>query len=93
MTQSIFDADVTVAMGRSNGPPRAAFGFEVDGTRYHHDRSSITGAQIRFLVGLYPDQALVRVLDDGLRRTVAAAEAIDLTSGARFRHRPRFKRG
>ena len=93
MTQSIFDADATVAMGRSNGSPRAGYGFEVDGIRYDHDQPSITGAQLRFLVGLYPDQALVQVLDDGLRRSVSAAQPVDLSSGARFKRRPRFKRG
>jgi hypothetical protein len=95
MTHSIFGADATVDRDRSNGNrhrPHAGFGYDVDGTSYTYDQSTITGAQLRFLVGLYPRQALVRILDDGSRVTVTAAETVNLTSGAQFRRRPRFTR-
>ena len=101
MTHSIFDADAnadtdaTVGRERSNGNrhrPHAGFGYDVNGTSYPYDRPTITGAQLKFLVGLHPRQALVRILDDGSRVSVTAAETIPLTSGARFRRRPRFKR-
>lgn len=95
MTDSIFDAEVTIDARRSNGHPRhphAAFGYDVDGTSYSYDQPTITGAQIRFTVGLHPQQALIRVLDDGSGVTVPAAQRVNLTSGAHFKRRPRFTR-
>jgi hypothetical protein len=96
MTQSISDADATAHLTRTSGTPhrpQAAFGYDVDGTSYQYDQPTITGAQIRFAVGLYPQQGLLRVLEDGSRITVSAAESVSLTSGAQFKRRPRFKRG
>jgi len=91
MTHSIIDADAT---GRStNRRPHAGFGYDVDGTGYTHDQPTITGAQLRFLVGLHPQQALLRILDDGSRVTVTAAAIVNLTAGAHFTLRPRFRRG
>lgn len=95
MTHSILDEDVAVGAQRSNGNPhrpRHAFGYDVDGIRYTYDQPAITGAQLMFTVGLYPHQGLVRVLNDGSRVIVSAAQTIDLTSGAQFKRRPRFKR-
>ncbi|HEX8768068.1 MAG TPA: multiubiquitin domain-containing protein [Jatrophihabitans sp.] len=92
MTHSVLDADATSE--RSNGTrPHAAFGYDIDGTGYEYDQPTITGAQLRFLAGLHPHQALVRILDDGSRVTVTPAETVSLTSGARFTRRPRFRRG
>jgi hypothetical protein len=96
MTHSIFDADQTADRQRSNGNryrPHAGYGYDVDGTSYTWGQPSITGAQLRFTVGIYPDQGLVRILDDGSRVSVTAAETVSLASGARFRRRPRFTRG
>ncbi|HEX8095358.1 multiubiquitin domain-containing protein [Jatrophihabitans sp.] len=96
MTHSIFDADVPVDRQRSNGSshrPHPGFGYDVDGTSYTYDQPTITGAQLRFVAGIYPQQVLVRILDDGARVTVSAADTVSLVSGtARFRRRPRFKR-
>lgn len=96
MTHSIFDADAAVDRKRHNShshQPKAAFGYDVDGTTYSYDQPTITGAQLLFSIGLYPQQGLVRVLSDGSRVTVTATQTIDLTSGARFNRRPKFKRG
>jgi hypothetical protein len=94
MTHSIFDADLTAGRQRS-GRPRTdgGYGYDVDGTGYRYDQPTITGAQLLFTVGVYPDQGLVRILDDGTRVTVTAAETVSLASGAHFRRRPRFARG
>jgi hypothetical protein len=95
MTRSITDADVT-NLGRPDGTPHrlhAVFGYDVDGTSYEYDQPTITAAQIMFTVGIYPQQGLIQVLDDGSRVTVTAAETVSLTSGAHFKRRPRFKRG
>jgi hypothetical protein len=96
MTHSIVGADATSDRERSNGThhrPSAGFGYDVDGARYQYDQPTITGAQLRFITGIHPQQALVRILDDGSRVTVTAAETVDLSSGAHLRRRPRFRRG
>jgi hypothetical protein len=93
MTHSIFDADATVERKRLSGTPHPVFSYDVDGTSYEFDQPTITGAQIGFTVGLYPQQGLIRILDDGSRVSVTAADTINLTAGARFKRRPRFKRG
>ena len=96
MTHSIFDADATVEAKRSNGNPHRpqhAFGYDVDGTHYTYDQPTITGAQLAFEIGLYPQQGLIRILSDESRVTVTAGQAVDLSSGAHFKRRPRFKRG
>jgi hypothetical protein len=91
MTHSIFDADATSErLNRTHRPP-AGFGYDVDGTSYRYDQPTITAAQLRFLIGLHPQLALVRILEDGSRVTVTAAET--LGSGSHFARRPRFRRG
>jgi hypothetical protein len=91
MTHSILNADF--AGERSGGEPERVFGYDVDGASYEYDQPTITGAQLRFVAGLHPRQALVRVLQDGSRVTVTASETVALGSGARFFRRPRFTRG
>jgi hypothetical protein len=93
MTHSIFDADVVGDRRRSTrAGADAGYGYDVDGTSYSYDQPTITGAQLLFTVGIYPDQGLVRILDDGARVSVSAAETVSLVAGARFRRRPRFTR-
>lgn len=93
MTHSIFDADATSErLNRTHRPP-TGFGYDVDGASYRYDQPTITGAQLRFLIGLHPQLALVRILDDGSRVTVAPADTVHLGSGAHFARRPRFRRG
>jgi hypothetical protein len=96
MTRSIFDTAVKVDMQRLNGKPyrpHAVYVYDVDGTLYEYDRPTITGAEIMSAAGLDPQQGLIHLLSDGSRVTVTAAETVNLTSGARFKRRPRFKRG
>jgi hypothetical protein len=96
MTHSIFDTDLTLDRKRSGASPhrpQAGFGYDVDGSTYEHDQPTITGAQLMFEVSLYPRQALIRILNDGSRLSVTAAETLNLSSGAHFKRRPRFKRG
>ena len=95
MAHSIFDTDLTGAVLADDDHyrPHAAFGYDVDGTTYEYDLPTITGAQIMFEAGIYPQQGLIQVLHDGSRVTVTAVETVNLGSGAHFKRRPRFKRG
>jgi hypothetical protein len=95
MAHSIFDTDLTGGVLADDDlyRPHAAFGYDVDGTTYEYDLPTITGAQIMFEAGIYPQQGLIQVLHDGSRVTVTAAETVNLGSGAHFKRRPRFKRG
>ena len=93
MTHSLVGADVAEQSSDDSGRSRAAFGYEVDGTSYEYDQPTITGAQLRFMVGIYPKQGLVRVLNDGSRVTVSPSETVTLAHGACFKRRPRFTRG
>jgi hypothetical protein len=95
MTHSIFDTDLAGGVLADDDGYRvqAAFGYDVDGTTYEYDLPTITGAQIMFEAGIYPQQGLIQVLHDGSRVTVTAAETVNLGSGAHFKRRPRFKRG
>jgi hypothetical protein len=93
MTHSIIGAEVAADRHRPGRPrPDAGYGYDVDGTSYRYGQPTITGAQLLFTVGVYPDQALVRILDDGSRVTVTAAETVSLASGVQLRRRPRFTR-
>lgn len=95
MAHSIFDTDLAGAALADDDSyqPYAAFGYDVDGTGYEYDLPTITGAQIMFEAGIYPQQGLIHVLRDGTRVSVTAAETVELGSGAHFKRRPRFKRG
>ncbi len=95
MAHSIFDTDLpgNVLADDDCFRPHAAFGYDVDGTTYEYDLPSITGAQIMFEAGIYPQQGLIQVLQDGSRVTVSAGQTVNLGSGAHFKRRPRFKRG
>lgn len=94
MTRSIADADVT-NRGRPNGPHRlhAVFVYDVDGAVYEYDQPTITGAQIMFTAGLDPQQGLIQILNDGSRVTISGVDTVNLSAGAHFKRRPRFKRG
>jgi hypothetical protein len=95
MTRSISDADVTNRR-RPNGTPHrlhAVFVYDVDGTSYEYDQPTITGAQIMFAAGLDPQQGLIQILSDGSRVTVNGGDTVNLSAGAHFKRRPRFKRG
>jgi hypothetical protein len=93
MTHSIFDAGVQPGSDHTMSRPQAVFGYDVDGTTYEYDQPTITGAQIMFEAGIYPQQGLIQVLNDGSRVTVTASDTVNLASGAHFKRRPRFKRG
>jgi len=95
MTHSIFGAGVQVEPDaeRPVSRPQAAFGFDVDGTSYEYDQPVISGGQIMFEAGIYPQQGLIQILNDGSRVTVSPADTVNLAFGARFKRRPRFKRG
>lgn len=95
MVHSIFDTDLAGAVLADDDHyrPDAAFGYDVDGTSYEYDLPTISGAQIMFEAGIYPQQGLIQVLHDGSRASVTAADTVNLSSGAHFKRRPRFKRG
>lgn len=93
MTQSIFDTGTQPGSDRTLTRPHAAFGYDVDGTTYEYDQPTITGGQLMFEAGIYPQQGLIQILNDGSRVTVTSSDTVNLAFGAHFKRRPRFKRG
>jgi len=80
--------------GRDGEQPRGAdFVYDVDGSTYHHDSPKITGAEVMAAAGIPAKDGLVQLLPDGTTTTVAATDVVRLVPGARFKRRPRFKRG
>jgi hypothetical protein len=53
----------------------------------------ITGLEIMERAGIPVDVGLIEIREDGVQRTVAPDEIIDLNEPHRFRRPPRFKRG
>lgn len=71
----------------------AVFVFEVEGTTYEHNKPKITGGEIMDIAGVPRSQGLIQLNSDGTTTSIAADEEIRLVPGARFKRRPRFKRG
>ncbi|MDQ3756397.1 MAG: multiubiquitin domain-containing protein [Actinomycetota bacterium] len=69
------------------------FVYDVDGTTYHHDRPKITGAEIMLAAGIPASDGLVQILEDGSTATVSPDDEVYLVPGAKFKRRPKFKRG
>lgn len=78
---------------KSDRPGAASFVYDVDGTTYTHNRPTITGLEIMDAAGIRPSDGLVQILEDGTTRTIAPDEEVRLAPKARFKRRPRFKRG
>ncbi len=77
-----------------SGPSgQAVFVFEVESTDYEHDRPKITGGEIMDRAGIPRDQGLVQINDDGTTTSISADDDVHLVPAARFKRRPRFKRG
>ena len=93
MTHSLVGADVAEQSSDDADRSRTVFGYEVDGASYEYDQPTITGAQIMFAAGLDPQQGLIQILSDGSRVTVNGGDTVNLSAGAHFKRRPRFKRG
>lgn len=72
---------------------RRDFVFEVDTTTYHHERPTITGAEIMTAAGIPTTDGLVQIMDDGTTVTVNPHDVVHLVPGSQFKRRPRFKRG
>lgn len=85
------EASAPQAADRGSGG--ATFVFEVDGTTYEHDRPKITGGQIMDLAGIPREQGLIQVNPDGTTTSIAADQEVHLVPDARFKRRPRFRRG
>jgi hypothetical protein len=71
----------------------AVFVFEVEGDTYEHNRPMITGGEIMDLADISREQGLIRLHEDGTTTSVAADDEVQLVPGARFKKRPRFRRG
>lgn len=71
----------------------AVFVYEADGTTYQHDRPKITGGEIMDIAGIPREQGLIKINDDGTTTSVTADQEVHLVPQARFKRRPRFKRG
>jgi hypothetical protein len=74
-------------------PGRAVFVFEVEGTTYEHNRPKITGGEIMDIAGIPREQGLVQINPDGTTTSITADQEVHLVPEARFKRRPRFKRG
>ncbi len=72
---------------------RATFVFEVEGTTYEHDRPKITGGEIMDIAGIPREQGLIQINPDGTTTSIAADQEVHLVPEARFKRRPRFRRG
>ncbi|MCH8899414.1 MAG: multiubiquitin domain-containing protein [Acidobacteria bacterium] len=83
----------TVPHGSGGQPGAAHFVFDVDGTTYTHNRPTITGLEIMDAAGIRPSDGLVQIFEDGTTRSVAPDDEVRLVPDARFKRRPRFKRG
>lgn len=71
----------------------AVFVYDVEGTTYQHDRPKITGGEIMDIAGIPREQGLIRINEDGTTTSIAADQEVHLVPKARFKRRPRFKRG
>jgi hypothetical protein len=69
------------------------FVYDVEGTTYHNDTPTITGAEIMTAAGIPAGDGLVQLLPDGTTTTVKPNDEVQLVPGAQFKRRPRFKRG
>lgn len=72
---------------------RPNFVYEVDTTAYHHERPTITGAEIMTAAGIPTTDGLVQIMADGTTVTVSPHDVVHLVPGSQFKRRPRFKRG
>lgn len=92
MTQSP-STDTVKRDGKKDRPGTASFVYDVDGTTYTHNRPRIAGLEIMEAAGIRPSDGLVQILEDGTTRTIAPDDEVQLVPKARFKRRPRFKRG
>ena len=80
--------------GHAGGEPTTAeFSYDVDGTTYYSKRRKITGAEIMATAKIPLSDGLIQLFPDGTTASVAPEEEVDLEPDARFKRRPRFKRG
>lgn len=89
-------AEPTTSLKEAEGsdrPGRATFVYDVDGTTYTHNRPKITGLEIMETAGIPLSDGLIQILDDGTTRSIAPEDEVHLVPQARFKRRPRFKRG
>ena len=71
----------------------AEFSYDVDGTTYYSKWRKITGAEIMATAKIPLSDGLIRLFPDGTTASIAPDEEVDLEPEARFKRRPRFKRG
>lgn len=79
--------------GSDQDPGSGVFVFEVEDTTYEHNRPKITGGEIMDTAGIPREQGLIQINPDGTTTTIAADQEVHLVPKARFKRRPRFKRG
>ena len=72
---------------------KGRFVYDVDGVTYHHNRPTITGAEIMAVADIPASEGLVQLLSDGQTKTVGPDDVVPLASRVHFKRRPRFKRG
>lgn len=73
--------------------PHPGFPYIVDGKEFISASPKITGREIMDRAGIPVDVGLIEIGEDGVQRTVAPDEIVDLNVPHRFRRPPRFKRG
>ena len=79
--------------GPGSDPGKALFVFEVEDTNYEHNRPEITGGEIMDIAGIPREQGLIQINPDGTTTSIAADQQVRLVPNARFKRRPRFRRG
>lgn len=72
---------------------RPGFPYLVDGKEFISVSPKITGLEIMERAGIPVDVGLIEIGEDGVQRTVAPDEIVDLNQPHCFRRPPRFKRG
>lgn len=79
--------------GPGSDPGKAVFVFEVEDTSFEHNRPEITGGEIMDIAGIPREQGLIQINPDGTTTSIAADREVRLVPNARFKRRPRFRRG
>lgn len=69
------------------------FYINIEGREYPWDKDTITTQEIRTLGNLPTDLPVVEEKPDGVERTLAENEVIELKPGHRFGRAPKYKRG
>lgn len=66
---------------------------EFDGAEVQVPREQVTGVELLAALGVPASTGLLEIMEDGTQRQVRQDDRFDLGHGAKFKKRPKFKRG